>query len=290
MMTVERVPFCIKNNQTIKEEVIMAVERNHPYDVLLGDLYARWTLDSLIEIAHSVSRDYVARPDFYRGGDVPDKIVDLEISYGYLRNYPNKDQRSTLITPILGTSDEQASAKTASDQFHQLRAPLFKACIAYEESTAVDAPKGLKQGIIDAMNIFPTFLKSFDGHSLRSSHKQIEALSNLAYEILKSSTVSGVFGVPSGLPHDWPLAVDSPYGAQLVYQISQQLQLGDSGMNKQEESLLIAIAHEGNKALQAILIPNATDDNHIDDLVSKVYSWAKALEHYYGVLSTPTAA
>src|SRR5438067_11934044 len=32
--------------------------------VLFGDLYARWTLDWLIEIAHAVAHDYVSRPDF----------------------------------------------------------------------------------------------------------------------------------------------------------------------------------------------------------------------------------
>jgi hypothetical protein len=65
---------------------------------LIGDMYARWTLDCVIEIAHAVSIDYVARPEFYRGSDVPDNIADLRSSYGYLRNYPNKGARPTPAT------------------------------------------------------------------------------------------------------------------------------------------------------------------------------------------------
>ena len=33
------------------------------HGTLLGDLYARWTLDCLVEIAHAVANDYVGRPD-----------------------------------------------------------------------------------------------------------------------------------------------------------------------------------------------------------------------------------
>lgn len=273
----------------------MAESKTQPYGALLGDLYARWTLDALIEIAHAVALDYAARPDFYRGSDIPDHIVDLQISYGHVRDYPDKDQRSALSKPILGMSDEYIPAKGATavtDQFHQLREPLFKACMAYEERNITDATRGLRQNVIDAMTYFPTYLRTFDGHSLRSAHKQIEAISNLAYAILRSPTVSGVFGVNPAPPVTWPLESDNQAGAQLVNQISQKLQLGDAGLNQQEESLLRSIAEEGKEALHAILRENATEEKNFEDLVSKVYSWAKAISHYGNVLApapAPTA-
>jgi len=37
----------------------------------LGDMYARWTLECLIEIAHAISIDYFSNPEFYQGEDVP---------------------------------------------------------------------------------------------------------------------------------------------------------------------------------------------------------------------------
>jgi hypothetical protein len=262
------------------------------YGVLIGDLYARWTLDALIEIAHAVADDYVARPEFYRGdpdsGDhVPDHIVDLQISYGYVRNYPNKMQRSALNMAMLGMSDEHIPVKSGSarsDRFHQLREPLFKACIAYEERNITDATRGLKENVIVAMSHFPTWLRTFDGQSFRTAHKQIDSISNLAYSILRSRTVSGVFGVIPPPPLSWPLEADDQAGARLVDQISQMLKLGDSGLNQQEESLLRTIAEEGAEALEAILRESPTDDRHFEDLVSKVYSWAKAINNYSSVL------
>jgi len=273
----------------------MAEEKTKPdYGKLLGDLYARWTLDCLIEIAHAVAQDYVARPDFYRGSDIPDRIVDMQSSYGHIRDFPDKDQRSALNTPILGMSDEHIPAKgvaAVTDQFHQLRESLFKACIAYEERNITDATRGLKQKVIDAMTYFPTYLRTFDGQSLRSAHQQIDAISNLAYAILRSPTVSGVFGVNPPPKNTWPLEADDQYGAQLVDQISQKLllpkpQLADySGLNKQEESLLRSVAEEGNEALRAILREDPTENEHFEDLVSKVYSWAKAIDNYVSLLA-----
>src|SRR5207248_4150597 len=140
----------------------------------------------------------------------------------------------------------------------------FKACIAYEERTIAAATKGLRQTVIDAMTYFPTYLQTFEGHSFRSAHKQIESISDLAYAILRSSTVSGVFGVNPPPPLSWPLKGDHQSGAQLIEQISQKLQLADSGVNRQEESLLRSVAEEGNEALQAILRGNPTHNEHYD--------------------------
>jgi hypothetical protein len=134
------------------------------------------------------------------------------------------------------------------------------------------------------MTYFPTYLRTFDGQSLRSTHKQIESIANLAYAILQSPTVSNVFGVNPPPPITWPLEADDQAGARLADQISQKLKLGDSGLNQQEESLLRTIAEEGNEALQAILREHPTDDEHFEDLVSKVYSWAKAIDNYRSVM------
>ena len=53
---------------------MVAAKRAPPYRDLVANMYARSTLDVVIEIARAVSLDYIARPDFYRGA-VPDSIV-----------------------------------------------------------------------------------------------------------------------------------------------------------------------------------------------------------------------
>jgi hypothetical protein len=111
------------------------------YGKFIGDMYARWALDDVIEIAHAVSMDYVARPGFYHGSHVPDNIVDLRSSYGYLRNYPNRAQRHDICGPVFGASDGSPTATDVNgtaDKFHQYREPLFKACVAYTERTLVN--------------------------------------------------------------------------------------------------------------------------------------------------------
>ena len=89
----------------------------------------------------AVSLDYIAKPDFYRG-EVPDSIVDLACSYGYARNFPDKHQRSRLISPIFASSDGYRLPKgvtAITNKFRQYREPLFNACVAYTERTATES-------------------------------------------------------------------------------------------------------------------------------------------------------
>lgn len=60
----------------------------------LADMYARWTLDCLIEIAHAVSIDYFSSPEYYQGEDTPDEIVDL------CGGFPKGDQRHLMAGAI----------------------------------------------------------------------------------------------------------------------------------------------------------------------------------------------
>jgi hypothetical protein len=265
------------------------VDTTQTYGNLIGDMYARWTLDCVIEIAHAVSVDYVARPEFYRGSDVPDNIVDLRTSYGYVRNYPNKAQRSDLNAPVLATSDGYTPPKGGPivvDKFRQYREPLFKACIAYTERSVVDAASGLKEGVIQAMRYFPQYLRNFEGDSLSSTYKQLRSVSELSFKILTSSTVSGAFGVAPPPKATWPLEIDDQKGSQLINVISDTLQLKDIGLNQEKFTKLRAIAQEGGEALEAALLTDPISDPHFEALVAKVYSWAKSLE-YYSTAGTP---
>ena len=53
--------------------------------------------------------------------------------------------------------------------------------------------------------------------------------------------------------------------------------------------MLRSVAEEGNEALRAILREHATDDEHFEDLVSKVYSWAKTIDNYVSVVAPPAS-
>lgn len=254
-----------------------------PYGALVGDMYSRWTLDCLVEIAHAVSIDYVARPEFYRGTDVPDNIADLWSSYGYQRNYPNRGQRSDLNGPVFGASDGYTAPKgvtPVADKFRQYRDPLFKACIAYTERTTSDATSGLKNGVIQAMKFFPQYLRNFEGNSIQSTYEQEVFVSDLSFQVLRSGTVSGAFGVSPAPSSTWPLDSDDQRGAQLVNAITDALQLKDMALTQEKFTKLRAMAQDGRDALEATLEDDPTGDANFEDLVEKVYAWAKSVDYY----------
>ena len=171
-----------------------AAKDDRHYGELIGDLYARWTLDVLVDMARAISVDYSARPDFYREA-VPDHIVDLSSSYGYARNFPDRHQRGGMCSPILGLSDGFRLPKGVAkitDKFHQYREPLFEACIKFTERTIGDSRGGLREAIVQALALFASMLRTFEGHSARSTHGQIHSVTELTYEILRNSTVASV--------------------------------------------------------------------------------------------------
>jgi hypothetical protein len=261
-----------------------AVQTEQSYGEFIGDMYARWTLEDVIEIAHAVSMDYVARPEFYHGSDVPDNIVDLRSSYGYLRNYPDRAQRQDIIGPVLGASDGCETAtdvKRIVDKFRQYREPLFKACIAYTLRSVVDAPSGLKVDVIKAMSYFPQYLRTFAGASLKSSFTQLQFESELAYDILRSHTVSAAFGVKTPPAANWPLEADDQNGSSLINAISNQLQLKVIGLDQEKFTKLRSLAQDGREALEDILRADTTDTQHFETLVRKVYTWAKSIDYCY---------
>jgi len=260
--------------------------KNQPFGEVLGDLYARWTLDCLIEIAHAVSLDFVAQPNRYRGSDVPENIVDLRSSYGYQRNYPNQTQRTEVNSPIFGASDGYIAAKGGagvSDDFHNLRSTLFKACVIFTRRSVVDAPGGLKDDIIKAVGKFVPPLSFFEGTSLQFTSTDLQFVSGLAYEIFRSPVVSGRFGFNGVVPTvEWPLKADDEIGAQLIVAISKELQLKEWGKTEDQFRNLRSMAQDGNEALQSILLDDPTGQGRFDALVSKIYSWAQSVETYQG--------
>ena len=131
---------------------------DHAASTFLGDMYARWTLDCLVEIAHAIAIDYFSSPEFYQGSDAPDEIIDLWLSYGSAKNFPDKAQRHILAASIFGESDGYPSpvgATIYNDAFHQNRDTLFKACIAAQTATSAQSREGLDQQVRVALPNMP---------------------------------------------------------------------------------------------------------------------------------------
>jgi hypothetical protein len=237
----------------------------------LGDMYARWTLDCLIELAHAISDDYFSNPEFYQGIGAPDDIIDLWLSYGSARNFPNKDQRHTLAGAIFGASDGYSPVvgMPTNDAFHQNRAPLFTACIAAQTATSAESRDGLNQQVIQALPNFQSYLGGFPGKAARVAYDQIKAVSHTAFAILRSDTVSSRFiGNHAHISDDWPLHTSDPNGDKLVAECMSKFK-AVADVPKDFPSLR-AQARAGKEALEAIV----QKQTGLEDLVSKTYSWA----------------
>src|ERR1700730_13067921 len=116
-----------------------AAQSSNDLLAFISRLYAQWSLDCLVEIGYAVSVDFVTRPQLYQSDDIPDRIVQLRMSYGTDAQFPNTAQRQAIMMPVFGRSDGlKPDASTASAPFHIARKKFVDACVAFSER-AVDS-------------------------------------------------------------------------------------------------------------------------------------------------------
>lgn len=256
--------------------------RNEPlgFPQLLADLYARWTLDVVVEIAHAVSRDFVARPEFYKADGIAEGIVDFRMEYGSRAGLPDQAQRLEISHPLFGPSDGYP-LDAASDKFRALRKPLFDACTVYAERSIADAGASMRQAVLSALELFQPYLKAFDGASVRRSHAQIVSVSDLAFAILRSPGVAQVFGVAPPPAAGWPLDANDAAGALLIRAIGEKLELpGQQKLNEEAFQRVRRVAQEGKGAIEAILSEEGAKPDGLDGLITRIYTWAVAIRDY----------
>lgn len=263
-----------------------AVPAEPQFKDVVGDMYARWTLDCVIEIAYQVSLDFVGRPEFYKSNitaDVSAQIVSLRMEYGTKVELPNMAQRASINTPVFGPSDGVGPSAVAVDKFRSLRKPLLDACTTFAERTVVDADQGIKQAILSALELFQLYLSSYDGASIRAGYDQTVGVSNLAYSVLGSAGVTQVFGVNSQIDSGWPLRSNDANGALLIRAIGEKLQL-TPGLVFTEEKFqrLRRVAQQGELALTSIIdgVPETASHDDLGRFVASVYTWAVALRDF----------
>lgn len=255
------------------------------YADLVGDMYARWVLDGLIEIAYAIAKDFVARPEFYKESDIPEGIVELRMEYGTKSVLPNRIQRQEINSPIFGASDGYPSDNT-TDKFRTLRKPLFDACITLNELTcSTTSAASLKPRVLTALGFLQQRLYSFNGVSIRRSHRQVQHVSELGYSVLRAAGITRVFGVGPTKSTAWPLESDDINGSQLVRAVSEKLPLGPEYIfNEDKFQRVRQVAQQGRDALRTIFSVDANTSNGFDELVGSVYAWAFSIKDYSGPL------
>jgi hypothetical protein len=246
---------------------------------IVGDMYSRWTLDCIIELAHGVADDFIVRPRLYQGDDIPVEIADLRMSYATSRDFPNTQQRLMMHLPIFGRSDGLRPDGSSSG-FHAARKKLIDASVAYSERIYETGLAMLKERIRSAVIPLNSHLQSMAGRSLEVSASQGKSIFDLATGILTSRGVAKVFGIdPTG--GGWPLNSDDSNGAKLVEAIGMTLRLSpECVLTLEKFSLLQRVAREGREALVLILQPDSASDEKLEPLITKAYTWGTSLRDF----------
>jgi len=248
---------------------------------LIGQLYARWTLDCLIEIGYAVSADFVSRPQLYLSDDVPESIVDLRMSYGTDPRFPNTAQRQMMLTPVFGRSDGHTpDASIGTAPFHVARKKLIDACISFSERAVDTGVAMLLERIRSALVPLRAHLEGLNGISLRLSSQQIQTISNTVIDILKAPEVARVFSV-SPADDKWPFDSVDPNGAKLVENVGSKLTLPqDCTLSYTKFILLQRVAQEGARTLPLVLTTDPTSEQALLGLITHGYTWGTSLRDF----------
>lgn len=249
------------------------------FPALIGDLYARWTLDCLAEIGYAVSLDAITRPQLYQADDVPDAVVDIRMGYGTSNGLPNAAQRQAMMAPVFGRSDGwRSDAGAATSSFQMARKKLVDAAIAFSERAVESGVAMLEDRVRSALVPLRAHFDGLRGKSVRLSAGQIAAESHTVLGVLRKPGVARVFSVPP--PEDgWPFSSNDSNGAKLVEAAGNVLPLpADCKMNYTRFILLQRVAVEGGRALATTL--NPASDKDLAALVSQLYSWGTSLRDY----------
>ena len=254
------------------------------FSALIGDLYARWTLDCLVEIGYAVSLDFISRPQLYQSDDIPEAIVGVRMSYGTNADFANAAQRQAMMLPIFGRTDGlKPDASNTASPFHMVRKKLVDACIAFSERSADTGVSMLADRVRSALVPLRAHFDGLRGKSVQLTYQQIRAISDTAIKIQTSPGIARVFSVAPP-EKDWPLRSSSPNGAKLVeaagaaLPISAEVKLGYTKF-----ILLQRVAQEGGSALPLVLTADPSIETDLQALITQVYSWGSSLRDFQGI-------
>jgi hypothetical protein len=269
-----------------------------PYQV--AGLYFFYKLDCLVDLANKVSHDFYDRPELFTdligalGDTIAPTIARLHARYGCDESFLNRMQRHAIYSAIFGKSMSMDSSADEEGNFPNLRDELIEACATFVETKFGDAPS-LRENVRQKHRLFKEYLTGLRGDSV--SWSRDNALSSLteqvSYQILRNRGVSAVYGIATSARNDWPYTFDSN-ADKLVEKISKQLmwpekseEMNSDGkgemrkyISREEITNLQRAAIEGAKAIATVIDVDASnDDNDIDLLIRKCYTWGTALSN-----------
>ncbi|HEX7566925.1 MAG TPA: hypothetical protein VF355_00005 [Anaerolineaceae bacterium] len=244
----------------------------------LAGLYQRSVLDPMVEVARTISHDFVKRPRHYRA--VPENVASIlegfRIRTGSNPEWPSATQRAHLFAPIFG------------DAFRTTGIDLRAASLAFTERNAETNLDPLEDRVREAAVAFRGYLKSIEGRAVSVANSETGPVFKNAIQVFRDKEVAGLFGLPPAPGGNWPvdgaLEADgaSADGAFLIEEIQRALGLSyiRPTLTQHLFMLLQRIAYYGAMTIAGVLEEPAGWERHewIPDLVRNAYGWEKALQ------------
>jgi hypothetical protein len=254
----------------------------------IPDIYARWTLDCVVEAALAIANDYRTRYRQYRDvpNDVARLLADMKSKIGADPKWPSKDQRTAMTLPLLGPSDADTDTEV-SGPFCEAAKAVRAAAIAYSERVFNTGEPMLRQAFVEAARHFYAYLTTLDGSVVANSVADTKPIFEKSRKVLSDEGVAKAFGLPPAPAGSWPVPdriedrgggyLDGN-GAYLVEEVARVLQDG-KGIAQQQFLALQRAAVAGARTINGVLNKQQEDEDPAR-LIGDAYSWSTALRDW----------
>ncbi len=232
----------------------------------IGQIYLTRALDSVIEVACAVSKDFVKRPQLYTRvpDDVARHLANFRSLLGKHPEWPDIYQREFTSSRIV---------RRFTQDFASIRLSTIK---ILQGTSDVGAPIA-RRSLVEAAALLRGNVQPLEGTALSAVERANSGMLNRAITVLSSvSTAFGIAEIPTG---GWPDGgIFSPQLGYLCEGVSQAL-TPDKPILQPKFSMLQRVAHYGSLTIDGVLNPSFTDANsdRVLDVVQSASAWAAAL-------------
>lgn len=260
-------------------------ESLHP----IADLYGRWALNPLVDVARAIAYDVVVRPQSYPdlSDDVLRILTDFRFKLGSDPDWPDAFQR-TLSFKVL------CQVSLASP-------PVRAVALRYGQYFDVDHNAQVLDALRDAVTGARAQLAPLEGQALAMVSRESRPIFERSVRLFQEPQIAKAFGLPPAPANDWPLEGNfDGGGAYLVAQIVSALRvtaclggiyrrIGRENPTDRPLVPLVSVAlpqdkfiklqkaaYFGSVTISKLLLAENDDDDL--ELLSSAYKWTKALQ------------
>lgn len=264
-------------------------------DILIANMYERWTLDCVIGLAKAIAQDFVSRPRQYKAVDpeIAKILEDLWYRCDNDPKFPGKEKRPYIFGSVLGQSDGSYSYHdeiSGGHQFHSAASDLRERARAYSERQVETGEDNLRTAFVDSLTVFRAYLITFQNNIVvTQGDRQTLNVFNASSSILKDPKIAAVFGREPVNEEDspsWPLnGIFDENGAQIIEEVSSILENDSGAISQNQFTVMQRIGFYGAKTIEGAVSASKSSDlrseisiEDVKDLIKSAYSWKTALD------------